>query len=213
MSSTLKIAALLVALLSLRAPLPAAPSPSPAKADKGLAVTGTVLSKKCLAWNKNLAELRLRFQFTNALNQPLILNKSDLEIITIKYFAFIDEKTDKAHLGELAVDRLRGYLSEYDREISSARPNNHFVILRPRQTYVFETTESVPLIPASLDQAASKQLDEYSIEFELATWVNHARPLADSLGRRWVHFGMLWSQTVWSEPVEFVFPRNRTCQP
>ena len=186
-------------------------TPRAYKPDNGLMVTGTVLTQKCFAWNKNLAELRLRFQFTNALRQPLILNKSGLEIITIKYFAIIDEKTDKVHLGELAVDRLRGYLPEDDREIIAARPNSHFVILRPRESYVMETTESVPLIPASADSATKP--DDYQIELELATWVNHAPTLAHSLRRRWVRFGMLWSQTVWSEPVKFVFPRNRTCEP
>jgi hypothetical protein len=101
-------------------------------------------------------------------------------------------------------------MSKLPREIIGARPNSHFVILRPRQAYVFETTESVPLIPPSPDNA--KKPDECRIEFELATWVNHARPLADSLRRRWVRFGMLWSQTAWSQPVKFVFPRNRTCE-
>ena len=211
MLSALKIGAFLFVLfLGLRASLSATSRPDP-KPKHGLVVTGVVLIKKCLAWNKDLAELRIRFNFTNASSQALILNKSDLEIITIKYFAFIDENTDKVHLGELAVDRLRGYLPEYDREITGARPNSHFVILRPRHSYVFETTETVPLIPASPDNA--KQSDEYQIEIELATWVNHAAPLADSLRHRWARFGMLWSQTVWSQSVKFVFPRNRTCEP
>ena len=205
-ASTLKIA---VMLLSLGVSLSATPRAD--KPEKGVKVTGTVVTKKCFPWNKNLAELRLRFQFTNDLGRPLILNKSDLEIITIKYFAFIDEKTDKVHLGELAVERLRGYMPEYDREIIGARPNNHFVILRTGQSYVMETTESVPLIAASSDGATKP--DEYQIALELATWVNHAPTLADSLRRRWARFGMLWSQAVWSEPVKFVFPRNRTCEP
>jgi|SRR5215831_722483 len=178
----------------------------------GLSVAGTVLTQKCLAGNNNLAELRVRFEFTNNSSLPLILNKSDLEIETIKYFAFIDEKTDNVHLGQLAVDRLRGYLPEYDREITSSRPNDHFVILRPRQSYAFEATESVPLIPASEPNPSAKLSNEYQVEFELATWVNHAEPLADSLRRRWARFGMLWTQSVWSKPVKFAFPRKRTCE-
>ena len=185
----------------------------PNRSQNGLAVTGTVLSAKCLAWNEDLAELRLRFEFTNTLQHRLILNRSDLEIETIRYFASIDETTDDVHMGELVVDRLRGYMLEYDREIIGARPNNHFVILRPRETYVFETTESVPLKRAARDNAATKPSDEYQVEFELGTWVNHAQPLAGSLRRRWARFGKLWTQTVWSQPVKFVFPRNRTCEP
>jgi hypothetical protein len=179
---------------------------------KQLSINATVISSKCLTWNNNLAELRLRFKFTNATSQALILNKADLEIAAIKYFAFIDEKTDNVHLGELDVDRLRGYLPEYDRAIAGPRPNDHFVILRQRQSYVFETTESVPLIPASAPNPAAKQSDEYQLEFELATWVNHAAPLANSLRRRWDRFGTLWTQSAWSEPVKFVFPRKRMCE-
>jgi hypothetical protein len=193
--------------------LPASVFAQPDRPRSGLAVTGTVLSSKCLAWNRNLAEVRLRLQFRNTLQQPLILNKSDLEIETVKYFAVIDETVDKVHLGEFAVDRLRGYLPENDREIITARPNDHFVILRPRQAYVFETMESVPLIPVAPDSGVTKDPDEYQIQLEVATWVNHARPLAESLHRRWARFGMLWTQTVWSAPVKFVFPRNRTCEP
>lgn len=185
----------------------------PDDSQNGLAVTGTVLSAKCLAWNENLAELRLRFSFTNALQHSLILNKSDLEVETIKYFASIDETTDQVHMGELAIERLRGYLPEYDREIIGPRPNDHFVILRPSQTYVFETTESVPLKRAVPKNAATKPPDEYQVEFEFGTWVNHAPPLAGSLRRRWARFGKLWTQTVWSKPVKFVFPRNRSCEP
>jgi hypothetical protein len=210
-SSTLKtVGALFISILTLSPPLSTARTNAERK---GLSVDGTVLSKKCLASNINLAEFRLRFEFTNSTSQPLILNKSDLEIETIKYFAFINEKTNNVHLGELAVDRLRGFLPEYDREIVGPHPNDHFVILRPRQSYAFETTESVPLIPTSAPNPAAEQSDEYQVEFELATWVNHAGPLADSLRRRWGRFGMLWTQSVWSEPVLFVFPRRRTCEP
>ena len=206
-ASTLKIA-----VLALLASLPTSVSATLIDdADAGLVVTGTVITKKCLTHDKNNADLHLRFTFTNALQQPLILNKSDIEIERIKYFAFIDEKTDKVHLGELAVDRLRGYVPEHDCEIVGMRPNNHFVILRPRQSYVWETTESVPLIPASAGNALSAP-DEYQVEFELATWVFHDPQLADALGGRWGRFGVLWSDTVWSQPVKFVFPRNRTCQ-
>lgn len=188
-------------------------SAQPERPRNGLAVTGIVLSKKCFAWNKDLAELRLRFAFTNTSSQPIILNKSDLEVIEIKYFAFIDQPKDKVHVGQLFIHRLRGYLPEYDREIIGARPNRHFVILRPRQAYVFETTQSVPLIPAAPENATSAPPDEYQTEFELSTWVNHPRKLAESLRRRWARFGRLWSHDVWSETVEFVFPRNRACEP
>ena len=179
-------------------------------AKPGLVVTGTLITKKCLARDKNNAELRLRFQFTNALQQPLILNKSELELETVKYFAFIDEKTNNVHLGEFVIDRLRGYVPEHDCEVLGPRPNNRFVILRPGQSYSTEATESVPLISASAGNTSS---DEYQVEVEFATWVFHDPQLAETLRGRWARFGMLWTDSVWSEPVKFVFPRNRTCQP
>lgn len=206
-----------VAFISLaNPPVPFAALSSPpnhTSAEKSLVVTGSILSKRCLAWNKNLAELRIRLQFTNSLSRPLILNKPDLEIITIKYFAFIDEKKAQAHLGELAVDRLRGYVPEYDRMIAGARPNSQFVILAPRHSYVMETTESVPLITAAPEFIpATNRPDDYQIEVELATWVNYAPRIANSLRRRWRRIGMLWSKTIWSEPIGFTFPRSRSCE-
>jgi hypothetical protein len=180
----------------------------------GLSVTGEVLSKKCLSWNKNLVELQIRLRLTNSSRRSLIINKRDLEIIKIKYFAIIDEIKDQVHLGELAVERLRDYLPEYDREIVGMRPNNHFVVLRPRQSYVIEITESVsvPLIPATPNIPATDQPDEYQIEVEVATWVNHAPALADSLRRRWQRVGVFWTNTVWSAPIKFTFPRARICE-
>jgi hypothetical protein len=202
-----------ILMASIHAPPAAVPLTinDPSRVD-GLSVTGEVLSKKCLAWNKNLAELQIRLRFTNSSRRSLIVNKRDLEIITIKYFAIIDEKKDQVHLGELAVERLRGYLPEYDREIVRMRPNNHFVVLRPSQSYVTETTESVPLIPVTPSIPATDQPDEYEIEIEIATWVNHAPALADSLRRRWQRIGMLWTNTVWSAPIKFTFPRARKCE-
>ena len=203
----------------LMAPIHAHPTAVPltlneSNSANGLSVTGEILSKKCLAWNKNLAELQIRLRFTNSSRRPLIINKRDLEIITIKYFAIIDEKKDQEHLGELAVERLRGYLPEYDREIVGMRPNNHFVILRPSQSYMMKMTESVsvPLIPATPNIPATAQPDEYEIEVEIATWVNHALALANSLQRRWRRIGVLWTNTVWSTPIKFTFPRTRICE-
>ena len=181
-------------------------------AETELSVKASVVAAKCLARNNDLAEVRLRFEFRNSSPRSLILKKSDLEVETIKYFANVDEQTGDAHLGELAIERLRGYLPENDQQINRPRPSDLFVILRSRRVYAFETTESIPLISASRANPSAKQSDEYQLEFELGTWVNHEEKLADLLRNRWTRFGILWMQTVWSNPVKFVFPRKRTCQ-
>src|SRR5260370_431279 len=82
-----------------------------------LVMTVTLLSKKCLTWNQNSSELQFGLQFTNKGYRPIILHKQDLFIITVRYFAFINEEKNEVHIGEFAVDRLRGDVSDYEKTL------------------------------------------------------------------------------------------------
>jgi hypothetical protein len=175
-----------------------------------LVLTATVLSQKCLQWNNNLAELKLRLQFNNAGNKPLILNKRDVGIIGERYFALIDEEKDDAHIGETASSSLRGYVAEYDEELVSEYPNSNFVVLSPGQSYVAEETASVPLIRST--GSSDGGADQYRIEVSVSTWAAFNPKLADQLQQKWKKVGVLWSKPIWSKTVEFAFERKRTCE-
>lgn len=205
----------LVAIVALATTLVFAQNDSASDTEQNgpLVVTGIVLSQKCHDWNKDVAELELRFQFTNRGDKPLILNIRDITTIGAKYFAFIDEGKDEVHLGQTATCSLRGYSPEYDKELVSNYPNSNFVVLSPGQSYALESTEAVPLIASTTSSDLNgDKLDNYQVEIEIATWYTMDPKLADKLQRKWKNVGVVWSKSLWSEPFEFTFERKRTCE-
>lgn len=179
-----------------------------------LVLTATVLNQKCFQGDKNLAELELRLQFTNNGGQPLILNKRDITITGMRFFAIIDEEKDEVHIGETTTCNLTGDLAEYDKELVSDYPNAHFVILLPGQSYAMEDRGVVPLIRSTASSGLTgNRADKYQVEIIVAALGASDSKLAGELQRKWQKVGALWSEVVRSEPIEFTFERNsRTCE-
>jgi hypothetical protein len=205
------LALALLPLASARAPLEARHLPLSSRTQKPpLLLTVTLLSKKCVTWNQS--ELLFRLQFTNGGHRPIILHKPDLFIITIKYFAFINEERNEVHIGEYAVDRLRGDVSDYKKTLITKRPNAEFLVLPPGRSYTTQETEGIPLIRAlSASEVGSNPIDTYQVDLEVSTWWFDLK-LADSLERKWKTIGMLWTKPIWSKQIDFTFPRKRTCE-
>lgn len=150
--------------------------------------------------------LKLRLQYTNLGQQPLILYKYDNSISRTMVSRDPADAFNQRYLWDMSLTTVTG---GKDVTIESAAPSTSFSVLAPGQFYETET-ETTVFVRRKINGGESDGLapGQYLLQVIVSTWPESG-DLAKRLSERWQANGLLWSKPLKSEPMAFKIHAKR----
>ena len=173
-------------------------------AESGLDLTTELINQSYCVGDADLdgVRLRLRLRYRNVGNTPIILHKGS----TTVYEILVRKSPD----GEIESRAQLSVYSDGPWKVSELSLKKSFVILQPQESYV---TETVARVFVTRDETAhfegAVSAGGHYLQVTTVTW-NGTSKSETVLRRKWQSYGLLWTESVRSNPMKFTIDKNRT---
>lgn len=159
----------------------------------------TTLIKQAYCSRANL-RLRLRFQFTNLGPEPIILYRHSRAVA--RYL--ISKSVDDAARGKYKYD-VSPMINPKMPEVGKGPPDETslFVVLKQSESFELEGDVYLATSDGTKQSKGSLRPGQHVMRIAVVTWYDLPE-LARQLSERWSKYGLLWTKTVFSEPMTFV---------
>lgn len=182
--------------------------------ERDLRLTINIVSQQACALNADLDALQLTLQlrYANVGNRKLILYKGN----RLFYQVYISRSAEAAAARkfELRTTHAR-YFDEQPEKIWQANPGDVFTALSPGTSYQTRQVISLPVARGAVKQSSDTISGGEHVLFLIASTWFESKKLAEELRGRWRDRGLLWTDTLSSNAVNFSVARERatlTCQ-
>lgn len=176
-----------------------------------LQLTGEIVSQSyCAVTSDSSAlEMKVRLRYRNIGSQKIILYKGhDLFYQT----RIRSTPGNAAGPYEVWVVNSRYFDEEFE-PIDQTSPSKAFLSLPPGAVYTREIMIGVGIVNDKVERGDSSiSAGDHTLQLIVSTWYK-SRSLAQKLRREWQRKGLLWSEPLFSTPINFVAQRPRLLAP
>lgn len=175
--------------------------------EQSLVLSTSIIERKYPAADR--VELKLQLRFTNTGRQPRILYKPALLLFETAVFEDAEPSTNRAAFGEVAGISVVPHPYSFIRwrEMLKIFPTKDLIIIPRRGTHEMEEFVTVKIRSRTRKQPNGANDDRYQLTVKVSTWDHSEQELAAKLCRKWRRLGVLWSETIESEPMSFTVER------
>ena len=179
----------------------------PACREQSLVLSTRIMDRKYPAADR--VELKLQLRFTNTGRHPRILYQPALLLVETAVFEDA-EPANRDVFGEVAGISVLPHPYSFIRweEMIKNRPIKDLIIIPPRGTHEMEQLVTLRIRSRTRKQQNGANDDRYKLTVKVSTWNDSEQKLAANLCRKWRRLGVLWSETIESEPMVFTVERT-----
>jgi hypothetical protein len=156
--------------------------------------------------NSDNLRMKLQLRYVNSGPHPLILYKYDNTVSRTMVSRDPADATVERYIWDLSLTTVTGGKNV---TIDSLAPSSSFCVLPSNQS--FETEVETTIFVSRADNSVESDglpPGEYFLQVVVSTWP-HSESLAERVRDRWRAFGLLWSDDIKSEPMQFRIDSDR----
>ena len=179
----------------------------PGCGEQALVLSTRIMDRKYPAADR--VELKLQLRFTNTGRHPRILYRPALLLYKTAVFEDVEPSNRDAFAEVAGISVVpHPYSSIPSEEMRKTRPTSDLIVIPPRGTHEMEQLITVRIRSRIRKQSNGANDDRYQLTVKVSTWNASEQKLAAELCRKWRRLGVLWSETIESDPMSFTVERT-----